>query len=81
MERDEDVVTRTKDSRNPDAILILKFGTTNNVIKFKEASSKKALEKYGALGRLIKKGEIEEQEEPDRTKYNLQDELDRAAYL
>ena len=60
------------EKRNPDAIPILKFGPSNNFMKFKEALSKKALEEYGALGKLIKKGEIEEPVEPNITsKMNL----------
>ena len=69
------------EKRNPDAIPILKFGPSNNFMKFKEALSKKALEEYGALGKLIKKGEIEEPIEPYRTEYDIKDEFDRVAYL
>jgi hypothetical protein len=53
--------------RNPDAVPILKFGPSNNFMKFKDALSKKALEECGALGKCIKKGEIEGLAEPDRT--------------
>jgi hypothetical protein len=66
---------------NPDAILILKFRPSNNFMKFKEALSKKALEEYGALGKLIKKGNIEEPIELDRTACDIEDEFDRVAYL
>jgi hypothetical protein len=51
---------------NPDAITVLKFGPPNNFMKFKEALSKIALEEYGALGKLIKKGKIEEPIEQER---------------
>ncbi len=56
------------EKQNPDAIPRLKFRPSNNFMKFKKALSKKALEEYGALGKLIKKGEIEDPIEPDRTK-------------
>jgi hypothetical protein len=40
--------------QDPDAAPILKFGPGNN-LQFKEALLTKALEEYGALGKLIKK--------------------------
>ncbi len=72
---------RKRTPKNPNAIPIHKFGPSNNFMKFKEALSKKALEEYGALGKLIKKGKIEEPIEPDRTEYDIEDEFDRVAYL
>jgi len=44
---------------------MLKFGPANNFMRFKEALSKKALEKYGRLGKLINMGKFEDLEEPD----------------
>jgi hypothetical protein len=41
-------------------------------MKFKEALSKKALQEYGKLEKSIKKGTIEEPEEPDRADYGLE---------
>jgi hypothetical protein len=34
---------------DPDAVPVLKFGPGNNFMRFKEALSKKALEKYGKI--------------------------------
>jgi hypothetical protein len=48
---------------------------------FKEALSKKLLEEYGALGKLIKQGRIEELEEPDKTFVDLTDEFEKMAYI
>jgi hypothetical protein len=53
------------EKQNPNEILILKFGPSNNFMKFKEALSKKALEENGAMGKLIMKGKIEEPIEPN----------------
>jgi hypothetical protein len=50
-------------------------------MRFKEALSKKVLEEYGALGKLIKQGRIEEPEEPDKTFVNLMDEFEKMAYI
>ena len=50
------VVNRIESSaqcKDPDAVPILKFGPGNNFMRIKEALSKKALEKYGRLGKLI----------------------------
>jgi hypothetical protein len=43
---------------DPDAVPMLKFGPANNLMRFKEALLKKALEKYGRLGKLINMGEV-----------------------
>lgn len=72
---------RNFEKKNPDAIPILKFGPSNNFMKFKEAISKKALEEFGAMGKLIKKGEIIEPKEPKRENYKLEDEMDKAIFL
>jgi hypothetical protein len=40
--------------RDLDAIPMLQYGPGNNFIRFKEALSKKALEEYGTLGKVIK---------------------------
>jgi hypothetical protein len=58
---------------DPDAVPILKFGPGNNFMRFKEALSKKALEKYGRLGKLINMGKFDDIEEPDRTFGDLSD--------
>jgi hypothetical protein len=39
--------------KDPEAILVLKYGPGNNFAKFKEAFSKVALKEYGDLGKLI----------------------------
>lgn len=70
---------RNLEKWNTDAIPILKHGSGNNFMKFKEALLKKALEEYGCLGILIKKGDIEEARQPDILDCNLDNELDRAA--
>jgi hypothetical protein len=68
-EREADVAIKTNDSnyekKNLDDVPIIKFGPSNNLMKFKEALSKKVLEEYGVLGKLIKKGKIKEIEETD----------------
>jgi hypothetical protein len=66
---------------DPDAVPMLKFGPGNNFMRFKEALSKKALEKYGRLGKLINMGKFDDLEEPDRTFVDLQDEFEKADYL
>ena len=58
---------------DPDAVPILKFGPGNIFMRFKEALSKKALEKYGRLGKLINMGKFDDIEEPDRTFGDLSD--------
>jgi hypothetical protein len=50
-------------------------------MRFREALSKKALEEYGSLGKLILKGKIKEPEEPNRTLYDLDDEYENFDYL
>jgi hypothetical protein len=50
-------------------------------MRFQEALSKKALEEYGTLGKLILKGKIEEPVEPDKADFDLSDEYDKVAYL
>jgi hypothetical protein len=62
-------------------VLILKFGPGNNFMQFKEALSNKTLEDYGALGKLIKKGTIDEPLEPDRSSMNPADEFLKAEYM
>jgi len=64
-----------------DAVPILKFGPGNNFMRFKEALSKKVLEKYGRLGKLINMGKFDDLEEPDRTFVDLSDEFEKADYL
>jgi hypothetical protein len=54
---------------DPDAVPMLKFGPANNLMRFKEALLKKALEKYGRLGKLINMGKLDDLEEPDRTSH------------
>jgi hypothetical protein len=67
--------------KDPDAVPILKYGPNNNFMRFREALSKKALEEYGTLGKLILKGKIEEPEEPNRTLYDLDNEYEKLDYL
>jgi hypothetical protein len=50
-------------------------------MRFKEALSKRALEKYGRLGKLINMGKFDDLEEPDRTFVNLPKEFEKADYL
>jgi len=66
---------------DPDAVLILKFGPGNNFMRFKEALSKRALEKHGRLGKLINMGKFDDLEEPDRTFVDLSDEFEKVEYL
>jgi len=66
---------------DPYAVPVLKFGPGNNFMRFKEALSKKALEKYGRLGKLINMGKFDDLEEPDRTFVDLSDEFEKADYL
>jgi len=61
-ERDVDVVTKTTGSRTTkrrtlDAVPTLKYCLPNNFMKFKEVLSKKVLQEYSILKKLIKKGE------------------------
>jgi hypothetical protein len=42
---------------------------------------RKALEECGALGKLIKKGTIDEPEEPDRSSVSMADGLEKAEYI
>jgi hypothetical protein len=39
--------------KDPEVIPILKYGPSNNFMRFKEALSKKALLEFGNLGKLI----------------------------
>jgi hypothetical protein len=48
---------------------------------FKEALSRKALELNGALGKLIKKGTIDEPLEVDRSGVSLAGEFKKADYM
>jgi len=50
-------------------------------MRFKEALSKKALEKYDRLGKLINMGKFDDLEEPDRTFVDLSEEFEKADYL
>ncbi len=77
----QDQWLKNYEMKDPDAVPTLKFGLSNNFMKFKEALSKKALGEYVALGKLIKKGAIEEPEEPNWLDFDIQDEFDRVAYL
>jgi hypothetical protein len=52
-----------------------------NFMRFQDALSKKALEVYGTIGKIIKKGMIEEPTEPDRTDDDLMDKYDKVTYL
>jgi hypothetical protein len=67
--------------KDPDAVPILKYGPGNNFMRFKEALSKKVLEEYGALGKLIKQRKIEEPDEPDKTFDDLKDEFEKMEYI
>jgi hypothetical protein len=60
----------------PEAIPILRYGLSNNFMKFKEAHLKKALLDYGSQGKLIKQGYIVLPEQPDRDTYGLDDDPD-----
>ncbi len=62
-----------------DAVPILKFGPGNNFMRFKEALPTKALEEYGVLGKLIKKGTIDEPPEPNRSNVNMADEVEKVS--
>jgi len=62
--------------KEPESIPILRYGPSNNFMKFKEAISKKALLDYGNLGKLIKQGYIVLPEQPDRETYGLDDDQD-----
>jgi hypothetical protein len=58
--------------KDPDAVPILKFGPSNNFMRFREALSKKALEEYRVMGKLILKGVIEEPKELNKVLYDLE---------
>ena len=45
--------TSTKEGNSDSAVPLLKFGSGNNWLKFRERISTACLEKYGNLGRLI----------------------------
>ena len=71
-------------NKDPDAIPILKYGPSNNFMRFKEALSKKALLEFGNLGKLINQGKIILPRLPDRKTYLLDndpDGLNRLEYL
>ena len=55
----------------PEEIPVLKYRPANNFTKFKEALSKKALKKYGNLGKLIKLEKYYEPDEPDLMEYDM----------
>ncbi len=61
---------------DPDTITILKYGPSNNFMRFKEALSKKALLEFGHLGKLINQGFIVMPDLPDRGTYGLDDDAD-----
>jgi hypothetical protein len=65
--------------KDPDAVLILKYGPNNNFMRFQEALLKKALEEYGTLGKTILKGKIEDPVEPGKADLDLKDEYDKVA--
>jgi hypothetical protein len=67
--------------KDPNGVPILRYGPNNNFMRFQEALSKKALEDYGMLGKLILKGKIENPVEPDKADFDLNDEYDKVAYL
>jgi len=67
--------------KDAEGVPILKYGPNNNFMRFQEALSKKALEEYGMLGKLILKGKIENLVEPDKADFDLKDEYDKVAYL
>jgi hypothetical protein len=67
--------------KDPGAVPILKYGPNNNFMRFQEVLSKKALEEYGMLGKLILKGKIEDPVEPGKADFDLKDEYDKVAYL
>jgi hypothetical protein len=67
--------------KDPDGVPILKYGPNNNFMRFQEALSKKALEEYGMLGKLILKGIIEDPVESDKAGFDLKDKYDKVAYL
>jgi hypothetical protein len=62
--------------KDPDVIPILKYGPSNNFMRFKEALSKKALLEFGNLGKLINQGFIVMPDLPDRDTYRLDDNAD-----
>jgi hypothetical protein len=66
---------------DPDAVPMLKFGPANNFMRFKEALLKKALQKYGRLGKLINMGKFDNLEEPDPTFVDVSNKFEKADYL
>ncbi len=62
--------------KDPESIPILRYGPSNNFMKFTEALSNKALLDYGNLGKLIKQGYIVLPDQPDRETYGLDDDQD-----
>jgi hypothetical protein len=62
--------------KEPEPIPILRYGPSNNFMKFKEAILKKALLDYENLGKLIKQGYIVLPKQPDRETYGLDDDQD-----
>jgi hypothetical protein len=70
--------------KDPGAIPILRYGPSNNFMRFKEALSKKALLEFGNLEKLINQGFIVMPDLPDRDTYGLDndaDGLNKLAYL
>jgi hypothetical protein len=62
--------------KDPESIPILRYGPSNNFMKFTEALSNKALLDFGNLGKLIKQGYIVLLEQLDRETYGLDDDTD-----
>jgi hypothetical protein len=62
--------------KDPESIPVLRYGPSNNFMKFTEALLNKALLDYGNLGKLIKQGYIVLPDQPDRETYGLDDDPD-----
>jgi hypothetical protein len=70
--------------KDPDAIPILKYGLSNDFMRFKEALLRKALLEFGNLGKSINQGFIIMPDLPDRVTYGLDvdpDGLNKLDYL
>jgi hypothetical protein len=57
-----------------DKVPTLRYGPDNNFLRFKEALSTAAVEKYGALRKLIELGGAWKKQPPDPAKYNLSED-------
>jgi hypothetical protein len=62
--------------KDPESIPILRYGPSNNFMKFTEALLNKALLDFGNLGKLIKQGYIVLPDQPDSETYGLDDDPD-----